>query len=367
MSWEPRQEGEGEPSPENVRPITGLDEVQVTRSGKNLLDFSKITFPQNEIDGGLVAIDYAQRKITIAANINNVGYVQSLRDIVGEVPPGTYVFDAEVSSHGAQKFLYLLDTGREIRFGKPILLHDVDLNAMFAWYNSPGNPEENTISNIRFSTHVIDYSPYTGTTATLTLSETIYGGTVDAVTGEGVSTWTEFTIDSESSITKHTHSSGQTSFSIRVDNMLCKSAKEISWLCNRLKPAVYLDPVNDFISSSLPIDNQSIATATKEALLKANASTFYVRIFQEHAATVEDAKAYLASINAKMCYKIATPQPIQATGSQSLPALSGTNTIHTDADSVTVTGRADPNHTIQTLSDRIAALESETIEGGTIA
>ena len=34
-----------------------------------------------------------------------------------------------------------------------------------------------------------DYAPYTGTTATLTLPETIYGGTVDAVTGEGSQEW----------------------------------------------------------------------------------------------------------------------------------------------------------------------------------
>lgn len=33
------------------------------------------------------------------------------------------------------------------------------------------------------------YAPYTGTTATLALPETIYGGTVDAVTGEGSQEW----------------------------------------------------------------------------------------------------------------------------------------------------------------------------------
>lgn len=189
VSWEPRQEGSGDPSPENIRPITGLDEVQVTRCGANLLDFSKITFLQGDIDGGIVSIDYAQRKITIAANINNVGYAQSLRDIVGEVPPGTYVFDAEVSSPGAQKNLYLLDTSKVILFGEPILLHDVDLNSPFSWYNNLHNPEPNTISNIRFCMAPTSYAPYTGTTATLSLPETIYGGTVDAVTGEGSQEW----------------------------------------------------------------------------------------------------------------------------------------------------------------------------------
>src|SRR5699024_7764659 len=39
VAWEPHQEGEGEPSPENVRPIVGLDEVQVARCGASLFDF----------------------------------------------------------------------------------------------------------------------------------------------------------------------------------------------------------------------------------------------------------------------------------------------------------------------------------------
>ena len=36
-SWEPRQEGSGDPSPENIRPISGWDSLQVTRCGKNLI------------------------------------------------------------------------------------------------------------------------------------------------------------------------------------------------------------------------------------------------------------------------------------------------------------------------------------------
>lgn len=43
-SWEPVQEGEGEPSPENIRPITGRNSVTVERCGENLLKFSKQSF-----------------------------------------------------------------------------------------------------------------------------------------------------------------------------------------------------------------------------------------------------------------------------------------------------------------------------------
>ena len=189
------------------------------------------------------------------------------------------------------------------------------------------------------------YAPYAGTTATLTLPETIYGGTLDVGTGVGVETWKIFDLSTAT-------------YSLQTVNGL--------GLCNfqLTSHANGLDPVQssaDFISSSLPIDNQPIATATKEALYKANSTTFYVRIFQERAATVEDAKAYLASINAKMCYKLATPQPIQATGSQSIPALPGTNTVYTDAGNITVTGASDPIAAITALQDRVSALESTAL------
>lgn len=39
-SWEPTQEGEGTPSPDNIRPIYGRDSVKVERCGENLLDVS---------------------------------------------------------------------------------------------------------------------------------------------------------------------------------------------------------------------------------------------------------------------------------------------------------------------------------------
>lgn len=61
---------------------------------------------------------------------------------------------------------------------------------------------------------------------------------------------------------------------------------------------------------------------------------------------------------AQVAYKLDKPKPFTATGGAAIPALPGTNTILTDADSVTAAGRADPIQTIAKLSDRIAALEA---------
>ena len=41
VSWEPTQEGTGDPSPDNVRPIKGRDSVTVERCGENLLSFGE--------------------------------------------------------------------------------------------------------------------------------------------------------------------------------------------------------------------------------------------------------------------------------------------------------------------------------------
>ena len=80
-------------------------------------------------------------------------------------------------------------------------------------------------------------------------------------------------------------------------------------------------------------------------------------------ASVDELNAYVAAQYAagtpvQICYELAEPVPFTSTGAQPLPALAGVNTVLTDADSVTVTGRADPIQTIAKLSDRIAALEA---------
>ena len=57
----------------------------------------------------------------------------------------------------------------------------------------------------------------------------------------------------------------------------------------------------------------------------------------------------------QVCYKLTEPVPFTATGAQPIPALEGVNTALTDADSATVTGRADPIKRITDLEDAVAS------------
>lgn len=83
--------------------------------------------------------------------------------------------------------------------------------------------------------------------------------------------------------------------------------------------------------------------------------------------SIDTLKSYLAAQYAagtpvQIAYKLATPTPITATGAQPIPALAGCNTILTDADTVTVTGRADPAHAITALQAQLAVATQQLVE-----
>lgn len=269
-SWEPKQEGSGDPSPENIRPITGLDAVQVTRSGKNVL---------NVAGAFRSAYNYV---LPNAALVCGATY--------------TYTCSTEVASGEALVALFIiaddyalanyLGPGESASFIVPE-------NADFSQGMWLAGGSANALDGVSVESFMVElgsaptaYAPYTGTTATLALPSTIYGGTVDAVTGVGSKTWGYIASYNGESLPGE-------------------------WMSDR-----------DVYSAG--------ATPTT---------------------------------GAQVAYKLATPTAFQATGGQSLPALHGTNTVYTDADSVTVTGRADPVQTISALNDRIAALEDAATGG----
>ena len=202
-----------------------------------------------------------------------------------------------------------------------------------------------------------------GTTHTLTLPETIYGGELDAATGAGMETWRYMELDGT-----YGGSLGNIDVSdiIQQFNMTIidpQTDARLPCMCNILPQTVDV-----IIGNTLGIYHHSKSTFVfgfpraplrEYGFIDGNAET-YMTAF----------KAYLAAQAAAgtpvtIAYALATPTQFQATGSAPIPALPGVNTVYSDADSVTVTGRADPIHTIQALSDRVAALETAAVTNDT--
>ena len=179
----------------------------------------------------------------------------------------------------------------------------------------------------------------------LTLPSTVYGGEVDAVRGEGQREWRCITLTGQEPC--HIYS---TLFYIDFDKLDSFAAEpaidSTSGKCSHYPYQLY--GKNGFIGITLPGTNAVYSPGAKYPLTNDG-----LREWMDYLAA-----QYAAGTPVQVVYQLADSVPFTATGGASIKALPGTNTVLTDADSVTVTGRADPIQTIAKLNDRIAALEA---------
>ena len=180
---------------------------------------------------------------------------------------------------------------------------------------------------------------------TLTLPSTVYGGEVDAVTGEGQREWRCITLTGQEPCHVYT-----TLFYIDL-NKLDSFAAEPAIDSTSGKSSHYpyqLYGANGYIGITL--DGGAVVYSPGGKYPNTNDG---LREWMDYLAA-----QYAAGTPVQICYKQANLVPFTAAGGASIKALPGTNTVLTDADSVTMTGRADPIQTVSKLSERIAALEA---------
>ena len=342
-SWEPAQDGSGEPSPENIRPIKGRDSVAVTRCGENLLNIAPFT--KQTMQG--ISYEYV---VNGGIHISGTALANAVSPMfsVWYLPPGKY---------------YGLDSGKGIgssivvqRNGKNVWLSVKGTFVILAgdvikfWCLSvnSGTTLDKTVYPyiVPGTTAPTAYTPYIGQTATLTLPETIYGGTVDAVSGSCEKAWNEIALINTYSWYASTNQY-RTFYCVNIKNItrttIENSEYAKNWKCTHFKSEAYSH------AQSGDRNNTVSFQSDRETL----AITF--------PGTIDELKSYLAAQYAagtpvQVCYKLAEPVPFTAIGAQPIPALSGVNTVITDADSVTVTGRADPIKRITDLEDAVASM-----------
>lgn len=345
-SWEPTQEGSGDPSPDNVRPIKGRNSVTVERCGENLLNIN----PFNKFTKNGITYEYVPNGgIHISGTATTS--VDSQTFPVWHLPPGKY---------------YGLDTGEGVaasfvvqRNGKYLWLNAKGIFEILAgdvakyWYAiaASGATLDKTVYPyiVPGSTPPTVYAPYIGQTATLTLPSTIYGGTVDAVTGEGQETWKTLTLDgTEKWEAQQTAIPGKFGFTLRVPGIATPENPGIK---------------GDIVCNQYPAVTANDTYRCKNGISIEAQENYYFRIYNDTYAgeTADEWKSYLAAQYAagtpvQIAYKLAEPVPFTATGAQPISSLSGVNTLLTDADALTVTGRADPIKRITDLEDAVASM-----------
>ena len=277
VSWEPTQEGSGEPSPANVRPIKGRDSVTVERCGENLLDVARI-FPDKRTYDAVTFTNNMDGTITVDGITTRTAYFDSLNTFF--LPAGNYTICATPNT----RMSVLRESDRAVLAASQVggfKAFTLAKNEICDCFIACDGTFSNEVIRPCIVQGAVDtgWTQFHGDIYDLTLPTTIYGGTVDAVTGDGQETW-------------------QLIDSYAGEDLLGK------WISDR----------DVYASGTAP------------------------------------------TTGAQVAYKLTEPISFTAPGAQPIPALSGVNTVLTDADSATVTGRADPIKRITDLEDAVASM-----------
>lgn len=371
--WEPAQEGTGTPSPENIRPIKGRDSVTVDRCGENVIEFLSTEDSSSDIK---IAVD-AEKNITLNGTLAGKGNISIGTCRLHWVAGKTYTMyvkkvggSVSLGSGDGITFAYALfttdynhffrgdtnSTNLDVYIASDAALVETELVFMLQCWR-----KGTVFNNFKFQIEVVEgtttpstYAPYNGQTNTLTPPETVYGGEVDAVSSEGQETQKLVILN------------GTESWN--------------SWGINAHNPAItgfYTYDINDYdainskgICSHLETPNQDVWGGRNAGIGFATVGSSRYFMFSMMTSSLPDIsaghevaslKAYLAAQNdagtpVQIAYKLAEPVPFTATGAQPLSALAGVNTVLTDADSATVTERADPIKRITDSEDAVASI-----------
>ena len=344
-TWEPVQDGSGDPSPDNVRPIKGRDSVTVNqadglRAWKLLtLDGTEKWEYENNIYFVVYGIisnlpletsgkcsHFIYRYYYGGDNIFCIGNTIK----AGAVLTAKYANVDEWKSYLAAQYAAGTPVQVAYKLAKPVVVPDTN-DIFFSEQPAQGGSGDPSPDNIR--PILLNNTVQVGQTATLTLPHTIYGGTVDAVTGEGQESIKLVILDGDE--LKFTPGKNNANFW----NISHYSAPDIDKI---------------IVTSHFPKSVFSI---------NQNYDFIFTTLSQMHSffASADELNAYLAAQYAagtpvQIAYKLAEPVSFTVTGAQPIPALSGVNTVITDADSVTVAGRADPIKRITDLEDAVASM-----------
>lgn len=331
--WEPVQEGSGTPYPEG--------------GGKNL--FNPAWMPEKAMSYGVTWTITPDGTVTANGTANGTTYYNSDKF---SLPAGTYTISA--MSHFRISILNKDADGAMIAtqaVGRPhTFTVENDIQNATLFFAASG-----TLDNVSAKPQIekgataTAYSPYANIrpingrdsvtitrqednqVITLNMSETVYSGEVDAVTGDGKETRKTLTLD------------GTTNKFTQRDRYWNLPQNSAPGIADSYDTTCSHFPANTFGGNQKGNYIFTRADIMSRYFPDVNALNTYI------------AAQYAAGTPVQICYKLAEPVSFTATGAQPIPALAGVNTVLTDADSVTVTGRADPIKRITDLEDAVAS------------
>ena len=318
------QEGSGDPSPVNNRPIHGFSVLNATRAGKNLANIAQEAEKRKNGEF-LFTLVYEGSKVTIETST-----MASLYVVWGlfQIPKSFVGVTVTLSNSSDGGVLYLcratnadysgIITDLTSRTVKTYTFSDSDVGSYLGirFINATGSDKYIENVQLEIGSTATDYEPYvTPTIYPIQLGQEVYGAEVDVVNGVarvtwgyldlGVQTWNKYSADYF--YTTISDIKLPTTTQERVEDMMC--------------------------TNYAPSSGYSLGEMTDKTYLKfAQTENFWIRDND-----YSDATAFKNDMNGVyLAYKIAEPFDIQLTPTQ-IETLIGNNTIFADTGDVDLT------------------------------
>lgn len=203
----PIQEGTGDPSPSNPRPISGTSVLNVEQRGKNLLGLERTSiitsapslvrrdFTEKQVYVGITATNAFNNSITNSYSIGEDSVtVNTARSGYGlgfpiKVKPSTTYYFNQITSY-QMGIGYFDFNGNFISDTSLVSVGSFTTPSNCYWLLLVFRPTPNTEAtyqkpSLNLGTTATTYEPYTATTYPIALGQTVYGGSADVVEGMG--------------------------------------------------------------------------------------------------------------------------------------------------------------------------------------
>jgi len=344
----PVQSGSGDPSPDNVRPISGWTEMTVNASGKNLFPYKDIE--SKTINGVTITIEKSNGAITnihmqgTATTAFAVPFYVNGEDNQWVLPKGEYklyiggdkptqirTFDINV-----RKANETSDISAKSGVTTITLSEQTTFSSAYIWIYS-GTVLNNNIIPVIVQSGVdtsVKYPITQRQSITIDLGQTVYGGHLDVLSG--VLTVDRAMVDLGTLTWNYVASS---TLNFRASELIGAKIPETAVV----KPNAICSilPVLDCTAISTPVDGLTIIYATSAQAGKVWA----------HSEIYTDATAFKAAMTGQtLVYELAEPITIQLTPHE-VKSLLGQNSIFADTGDCTVEYRADTKLYIERLTE----------------
>lgn len=318
----PKQSGSGDPSPSNVRTISGYSDVNVTRCGKNLLD-PAYRYNIHASSNYHIRYYWDSTSATYNENLLVKAGVTYTFSYVGTNASGIYIKKSATENVAVK---YNTNT---VTFTPT---EDFWLAVDVYWTTEPSGGVASINPILSVGSTATTYEPYQGTSYPISLGQTVYGGTLEVMSGKLTDKMRR--VDLGSLNWDYLPVSSSIPYGAFYSALYYKKNGE-----------------DNFVTDCYKISNNGFRV-DKSAIGNSGANNIYIMDSSFNG----DTTAFKTSLNGRyMVFERTDPTEIQLTPTQ-VTTLLGNNNIFADSGDVEVEYRADTTLAYNELLSLIASL-----------